>query len=173
MADVAVEFLLEKVSQVLVWYVDLIAGAENDLYQLNNELGLLKSFLQDAATKPKKENLFREIERQIRDVVYDAEDTIDTCLTQAAKAKAKAKTKSKIKNFLSRHAEKADISLPLQVRSLRADKMAPVLEKIEKYATLQIGVGSTPTVEEPSAKLNKYSTDSVMPEEWLLQFRGR
>ncbi|KAI3464148.1 hypothetical protein Pfo_020811 [Paulownia fortunei] len=147
MADAAVTFLLEKVSEVLKSYADLISGAENDLHQLNNELGLLKSFLQDAAKKPKKEEFFREIERQIRDVVYDAEDTIDSCLTQAAKAKAKFS--------LRRRFSASDVNLATQVKSLREDKVKPVLDKINKYANMQFGDRSGTTVEEPWTTVKK------------------
>ncbi|CAA0828954.1 Unknown protein [Striga hermonthica] len=144
MADAAVEFLLTKVTEVLTWYTDLITGAENDLQQLNNELGMCKSFLLDAARRPKKEEFFREVERQIREVVYDADDTIDSCLTQANRAKARAKSKSnKLSKWGKKVVEKADVSLPLEVKALRTDKMAPVLEKIKLYLdTYDSGSGS-------------------------------
>ncbi|KAK6148284.1 hypothetical protein DH2020_019196 [Rehmannia glutinosa] len=70
-----------NVIKLLKSHVDLISGAEKELEQLKNELCLLKAFLEAAAKKPKKEKLFSKMERQIRDVVYDAEDTIDNCLS--------------------------------------------------------------------------------------------
>ncbi|GER51175.1 NBS-LRR type resistance protein [Striga asiatica] len=164
----AVEFLLTKVTEVLTWYTDLITGAENDLQQLNNELGMCKSFLLDAARRPKKEEFFREIERQIREVVYDADDTIDSCLTQANRAKARAKSKSnKLSKWGKKVVDKVDISLPLQVKALRTDKVAPVLEKMKLYLeTHDSGSGSSGTTydESPSHafELPSFRKDNVV-----------
>ncbi|KAI3454409.1 hypothetical protein Pfo_011072 [Paulownia fortunei] len=148
MADAAVTFLLENVSQLLKSYVDLISGAENELEQLKNELGLLKAFLQEAAKKQKKEDLFREMERQIREVVYDAEDTIDSCLTQAAAAKGK--------NILRRGLNPKRVSLAKEVKSLREDKVKPMFDKAKMdFANMQIGDGSGTSLEEPRTKMKK------------------
>ncbi|GFP92957.1 putative late blight resistance protein homolog r1a-6 [Phtheirospermum japonicum] len=165
MADAVVEFLLNKLTEVGQWYADLITGAENDLHQLRNELGQCRSFLADAENKLKKEELFREIERQIREVVYDAEDTIDTCLTEASREKAKAQEKPKFMKFMRKTAQKANISLPSQVRSLREDKMKPVLESIDRYANLQISAALVARVEEGPAKafeLPSFTKDNVV-----------
>ncbi|KAI3454413.1 hypothetical protein Pfo_011076 [Paulownia fortunei] len=127
MADGAVAFLLENVSQLLKSNVDLISGAENELEQLKNEL---------------------EMERQIREVVYDAEDTIDCCLTQAAAAKDN--------NLLRRGLNTKPVSLAKEVRSLREDKLKPMLDKAKmEFANMEIGRGSGTSVEEPRAKVKK------------------
>ena len=45
-----------------------------------------RTFLLKAAKMPNKPEGFQELERRIRDVVYEAEDTIDSCISQAASA---------------------------------------------------------------------------------------
>ncbi|KAL8530011.1 hypothetical protein ACS0TY_007184 [Phlomoides rotata] len=144
MAEAAVTFLLEEVKEVLKWYKDLITGAENEFQQLNNDLSLLKAYLKDAAKKTNKEEVFRELERQIREVVYDAEDTIENCLAKAAAGKEK--------NVVRRKLDSNRVSLAKQVRSFREDKLKPTLEKVKSFATMD---GPSTSVEESWTKQKK------------------
>lgn len=64
MAEAAVTFLLEQLKEVVIWYRDLITGAENEFTELNNELASLNAFLKETAKK-KKDHMFRELERKI------------------------------------------------------------------------------------------------------------
>ncbi|KAK6148283.1 hypothetical protein DH2020_019195 [Rehmannia glutinosa] len=145
MADAALTFLVENVSQLLKSHVDLISGAEKELEQLKNELCLLKAFLHQ---KPTKEELFREIERQIKEVVYDAEGIIDNCLTQADAAKGR--------NFVRRILNPNRVSFAEEVKSLREDKVKPMFDKLAMRITdIHISDGRGSTVEEPWAKVKK------------------
>lgn len=143
-------FLLEEVKEVLKWYKDLISGAENEFQQLNNDLSLLKAYLKDAAKKTKKEEVFRELERQIREVVYDAEDTIENCLAKAAAAKEK--------NVVRRNLGPNRLTLAKQVRSFREDKLKPTLEKVKSFATMD---GPSTSVEEPWTKQKKVKSTLI------------
>ncbi|KAL0284066.1 UNVERIFIED_CONTAM: putative disease resistance protein [Sesamum radiatum] len=87
MAEAAVTFLLENLQQLVADQLSLISGAQNELEQLQNELDLMKSFLEDSASKRVKSELFKTLEKQIRDIVYTAEDTIDTCSLREEKVK--------------------------------------------------------------------------------------
>ncbi|KAH6801814.1 hypothetical protein C2S51_033260 [Perilla frutescens var. frutescens] len=87
MAEAAVTFLLENVRKLMVEQIRLISGAEKELKQLQQELELMKAFLVESANKREKGELFIQLERSIREAVYEAEDTLDTCLTQRVKAK--------------------------------------------------------------------------------------
>lgn len=110
---------------MLRWYKDLISGSENEFNQLNKDLSTLKAFLKDAGNRSNKDAMFKEMEVQIRDLVYDVEDTVDTCLTKAAEAK----TKSSIRRRLGT----SRVSLATEVKSLRDDKVKPMLEKMQAY----------------------------------------
>ncbi|KAK6123508.1 hypothetical protein DH2020_042745 [Rehmannia glutinosa] len=155
MAEAAVTFLLENVSKLLKSHCDLISGAENELEQLKNELGLLKDLLQK--TKEEEEPFMRNIERQIREVVCDVEDTIDSFLWAQAVA-AKAKTGFN---------PNGGVSLAKELKSLREDKVKPMLE----FAYMQIGDGSTgiisTTAEEPWTKLKKVHQLNMLQENVL------
>ncbi|KAK4427719.1 putative disease resistance protein [Sesamum alatum] len=127
MAEAAVTFLLENLQQLVTDQINLISGAETDLAELQNELDLMKSFLQDSASKRVKSELFKTLEKQIRDIVYTAEDTIDTCVSQAAAGS------------LLRKLNPNRLSLAKEVKSLRDEKVKPAFEEARmKFATLQI-----------------------------------
>ncbi|KAH6772027.1 hypothetical protein C2S52_005214 [Perilla frutescens var. hirtella] len=154
MAEAAVTFLLEQVKEVVKEYKDLISGAESEFNLLNSELGLLKAFLKDAAKATKQEHLFREMEKQIRDVVYEVEDTIDTCLTKAIEVKVKESKAKKSRLSMPRLGSKT-ISLAKEVKSIRQDKVLPMFNEAKmKFATMQIGDGSA-AVDDQRTKLKR------------------
>ncbi|PIN23083.1 Apoptotic ATPase [Handroanthus impetiginosus] len=90
MADAAVEFLLENLKQLLLYHAKLLSGAREQVEKLEQDLRLFKSFLKDSTKKRRKEESLQELARQIRDVVYEAEDVIDAFVTQAAESKSKS-----------------------------------------------------------------------------------
>ncbi|KAG8378701.1 hypothetical protein BUALT_Bualt07G0012600 [Buddleja alternifolia] len=90
MADAAVEFLLQNLQQLLIYHAKLIIGAEKEVEQLEKNLRLFKAFLKDSTKKRRKDDTLKELVRQIRDVVYEAEDIIDAFVTQAAEIKTKS-----------------------------------------------------------------------------------
>ena len=129
MAEAALTFLLGELRDTLKWYNDLLSGSQADFDLLNRELNLMKTFLSDAASR-REEKMFKEIEQQIRDVVYEVEDTIDKWLTAA-------KGKTTVGRFT-----KKKFSLAKEVKSLRDDRVQPVLNLIrDNFAALS----STPT----------------------------
>lgn len=115
MAEAAVTFLLENVKKLLLEQINLILGAEKELQLLKNELELMKAFLKESATKREKGEVFIQFERQIREAVYEAEDTIDACLT----AKAKASGLRSLKN----------LDLAKKVKELRLQRLQPMFDR--------------------------------------------
>ncbi|XP_051123188.1 disease resistance protein RPP8-like [Andrographis paniculata] len=91
MNEAAVNFLLGNVQQLLLYHIRLIKGARGQVERLERDLRLFKAFLEDSAKKRRKDNCFREAVRQIGDVVYAAEDTIDAFVTLAICDKDKDK----------------------------------------------------------------------------------
>ncbi|KAK6148285.1 hypothetical protein DH2020_019197 [Rehmannia glutinosa] len=90
------------------------------------------------------------MERQIRDVVYDAEDTIDNCLST-----------TKGNSFWRRGLNPKRVSLAKEVRFLTEDKIKPMFDKAKMdFANMQIGDGSsTTTLQEPFTKVKKVQLD--------------
>lgn len=90
-----VEFLLDNLKQLLLYNSDLIYGVKGQVDSLYKELSLMKAFLKDSKEKRSEYEYVRELVRQIRDVAYEAEDTIDTFVVNAAMQKERS-TLSKI-----------------------------------------------------------------------------
>ncbi|PIN10519.1 Apoptotic ATPase [Handroanthus impetiginosus] len=133
MADAAVTFLLETVKQLLESYVDLISSAKNEFEQLKNDLDSLKALLEKADDMTDKDQTFKVLERQIREVVHDAEDTIEDCLITL-------RLEPKRRRWLhgSGSSSTTKFNLARAVKSVRDDKVTPMLKKAKEY----IGEGS-------------------------------
>ncbi|KAH6795118.1 hypothetical protein C2S52_005595 [Perilla frutescens var. hirtella] len=146
MAEAAVAILLEEVEVILKWHKNLISDSENELEHLKEDLSSLKAFLRDADVKSKEGATFRDIERQIRDVVYDVEDTIDTCLTAAAKSKSSIRPRLGSKS----------VSLAIQIKNLRGDKVKPIIDRVPvNFASAGVAHGAGTSSEEPPLRPRK------------------
>ncbi|PIN16046.1 hypothetical protein CDL12_11302 [Handroanthus impetiginosus] len=131
MADAAVTFLLENLQKLVLDQVHLISDAEYELSQLRNELEIMKSFLEDSAYKRVKGKVFKTLEKQIREVVYIAEDTIDSCISQAAAERSSFSLRS----YLSTKR----LGLAREVKTLREEKVKPVFDDARfRFAALPI-----------------------------------
>ncbi|KAG6413720.1 hypothetical protein SASPL_126434 [Salvia splendens] len=88
MADAAVEFLLENLKQLLLHHAQLIKDAKGQVEQLQENVGSFKSFLKKVSSKKlRKDEALKPLVRDIRGVIYDADDVIDAFVTQAAEKK--------------------------------------------------------------------------------------
>ncbi|KAK6148289.1 hypothetical protein DH2020_019201 [Rehmannia glutinosa] len=148
MAHVAVNFLLENLSHLLKSNVNFISGADQvELRQLQNDVGLLlEAFLREAANKKAAKE---EMERQIKEVVYDIEDTIDSCLTAT-------KGKSLLRYFNLNHA-----SLAKEVRFLREDKLKPLVDKVIRMDFADIQIGHKSSTKESHMKSGKAAVQDL------------
>uniref|UniRef100_A0A3Q7ICE6 NB-ARC domain-containing protein n=1 Tax=Solanum lycopersicum TaxID=4081 RepID=A0A3Q7ICE6_SOLLC len=90
MADAVVEFLLLNLKQLLLYHVDLLSGVKDEVESLHRELSLMKAFLKDSREKRSEYEYVRELVSQITIVAYEAEDIIDTFVTNAAMQKARS-----------------------------------------------------------------------------------
>ncbi|XP_073140288.1 putative late blight resistance protein homolog R1B-12 [Henckelia pumila] len=120
MADAAVQFLLDNLKQLLLYRGHLILNSTGQLESLENDLRFFKAFLEDSTKKRKRDDeALRELVRQIRDLVYEAEDTIDACVALEA-------SESKLKNLLRKAFNNPAANLP---------KIANDFDKIGKKIT--------------------------------------
>ncbi|XP_075503721.1 putative late blight resistance protein homolog R1A-10 [Primulina tabacum] len=95
MEGAAVQFLLDNLKQLLLYHAHLIRDSTSQVENLENDLRLFKAFLEESTKKRKRDDeALRELVRQIIDVVYEAEDTIDACVALASD--------NKFKNFFLR-----------------------------------------------------------------------
>ncbi|XP_051115953.1 putative late blight resistance protein homolog R1B-16 [Andrographis paniculata] len=123
MADAAVEFLLENLKQLLLYHVDLIKGTKDQVEKLERELRFFRAFLRDTSRKSRKHGGFQELVREIRDVVYEAEDIIDRFVTDAAVLKSQNRFRRVLNNPVSLldTARKVE-HISVRVREIYGDK---------------------------------------------------
>ncbi|KAH6795117.1 hypothetical protein C2S52_005594 [Perilla frutescens var. hirtella] len=137
--EAALKFLLEHVTEVLKDYQHLKAAARYEFVKLKNELDVLESYLKDADKKFKKTEVWKTMETQIRDIVYDAEDIIETYLTKKAAAKAK---------IVSRFKEKLSSGKEQQIKFFRQQRLTPFVSDIHKtFGNKADGDGSSTSLE--------------------------
>jgi hypothetical protein len=84
MADSVVTFLLQNLFDLLKEEANFLAGVEDKVNSLHDELSFINIFLESSAEK-RKDKIVNEVVRQIRDVAYEAEDTIDHFIYNVAK----------------------------------------------------------------------------------------
>ncbi|KAG6384391.1 hypothetical protein SASPL_155797 [Salvia splendens] len=145
-------FFLQILNEELRNYRGLKNGEQLELDLLGNELGRLQAFLQDSVAVRNKSQLFGETVKQIREVAYEVEDTIEMCST---KKKAAAKTK----NLFTRFRTSFSISIAKQIKTLREAKVKPILDLIDKdFSNVD---GSIPSTSEPFTEID--SDQSIMP----------
>ncbi|KAH6809997.1 hypothetical protein C2S51_027780 [Perilla frutescens var. frutescens] len=148
MAEAAVTFLLTQVTEVLKEYHNLIAGAESEFNQLSNDLSSLKAFLKEMAKKKKKDDLLRVLERRIRTVVYEVEDTMDSCMTKVIESKASHSLVSAILPTRS-------FSLAREVKSMIEEKVQPLFNDASKFADMKKLADGSGGVELPRTTLTR------------------
>ncbi|XP_022736630.1 disease resistance protein RPM1-like [Durio zibethinus] len=77
MAEIAVSFLLEKLSSFLQTEVELLQGIPEDLEYIKNELQSLKAVLRVADSVGESNQELKVWVQQVREVAYDTEDILD------------------------------------------------------------------------------------------------
>lgn len=122
--EASVEFLLGNLKQLVIHHVDLITGAESELSTLKGELEKFKAILNEASRKHKKDEIFKKWERDIREAVYDIEDTIDTCVTHTVAERAKRA--SQIRNLFKIATR---MNLATAVKAIREEKVKPLIDR--------------------------------------------
>ncbi|KAH6772021.1 hypothetical protein C2S51_010425 [Perilla frutescens var. frutescens] len=141
MAEVAVTILLEEVEEVFKWHKNLISGSESEFGVLKYDLHMLKAFLRDTRNKLEEGEVFRKMEGQIREMVYDVEDTIETFLA--------AETAAKSRILLGRRR----LSLAKEIKFLREDKVRPIIDAVQaRFTAHRAGTSS----EGPPFRPQKY-----------------
>ncbi|XP_050262775.1 late blight resistance protein R1-A-like [Quercus robur] len=95
MADSAVSFLLENLTQLLIRESKLLRGVKDQVRSLEKELAVIKIFLRNTEGK-RRDELVEEIVSQIRDVAYEAEDVIDTYIITVTEHRRRSKLRKLI-----------------------------------------------------------------------------
>ncbi|KAD7117598.1 hypothetical protein E3N88_04866 [Mikania micrantha] len=160
MADAVVEFLLENLKQLLLYNSDLISGVKDRVESLYKELSLMKAFLKDSKEKRSEYEYVRELVRQIRDVAYEAEDTIDTFVVNAAMQKERS-TFGKIFHALD---------YPTKLRSVAKDIESIKTKVKEIYDTKRFGIEALYAGESSKKSSSSHKRKPVVEEDNVVGF---
>ncbi|PSR88102.1 Late blight resistance protein like [Actinidia chinensis var. chinensis] len=160
MADAAVEFLLLNLKQLLVYNADLISGVKEQVEALYNELIMLKAFLKDSTEKRSEYEIVKALVRQIRVVVYEAEDVIDTFVVQTALQR----TRSALSKAFH------GIDYPAKLRSV-AREIQSIRKKVDEiYRKQSFGFGVFNQLGETSSRVFPNKKAPVVEEENVVGF---
>ncbi|KAJ4837724.1 hypothetical protein Tsubulata_044361 [Turnera subulata] len=77
MADGAVNFLLDKLTTILLQSASLLGDARDEVEDIKLELESMKSFVRDAERRKEMSDSVETWVRQVREVAYEVEDIID------------------------------------------------------------------------------------------------
>ncbi|OMO76022.1 NB-ARC domain-containing protein [Corchorus olitorius] len=84
MAEAIVSVLVERLVDLLAHETVVLQGVDEEVGRLVGELERMKSALKDADRRQEQDELSRTVEKQIRELAYDAEDVIDTYILKVA-----------------------------------------------------------------------------------------
>ncbi|KAK1423638.1 hypothetical protein QVD17_18944 [Tagetes erecta] len=93
MADAAVTFLLDKLTQLLVYNVDLVSNVKDQVGLLHADLLVLKAFIKEASESRSKDAVLKEHLKRIRNEVYNAEDIVDMYLSYIFEKQSQSRLK--------------------------------------------------------------------------------
>ncbi|CAA7020708.1 unnamed protein product [Microthlaspi erraticum] len=89
MAEAVVSFGLEKLWELLSRESEKLQGAHKQVAELKTQLGRLLSLLKDADAKKIESERVRNFLEDVKDIVYDAEDLIETFFMKEGRGKEK------------------------------------------------------------------------------------
>ncbi|XXG52775.1 hypothetical protein AAC387_Pa03g1003 [Persea americana] len=140
LASGALRTLMGSLSSLLEKEITIAWGLKEELEKLGSTLSTIQSVLQDADAKKVKYGPLKDWLRKLKDPVYDAEDIIDECKTEALLWEA-ADTVKRVRKFFS-------LSNPLAFGIKMGHKIKKIRDKLDGIAAeksqfhLIEGVGS-------------------------------
>ncbi|CAI9096252.1 OLC1v1032351C1 [Oldenlandia corymbosa var. corymbosa] len=155
--DAAVGFLLENLSQTLTYNHHLIVDAKENVQTLRQELETLKGLMKDYKKYNHDSDYLKELVNEIRNIVDEAEDAVDTYLVQAAVQKSQTWIK-KAFHIFDYPKKLRDVGLQIEkvstkIRDMNQDKVRNGFEVLQHQAIARLNQTpaankEAPTVEE-------------------------
>lgn len=135
MAEAVVAFGLQKLWELLISESNRLKGVHEQATELQNDLRRLKSFVKDAETKKSKSERVKNCVEEIVEIVYDAEDIIESFLINEEKCGRKRGIKKHLKSvscITFAHQE-----FGLQIRSI-ITRISKVIDNMERFGVREI-----------------------------------
>ncbi|ESQ29583.1 hypothetical protein EUTSA_v10023235mg [Eutrema salsugineum] len=122
MAGKLLSFGVQKLCDVLSQEYAHFHGVDEEVTELKRELDLLSSFLKDANVKKHTSAVVRTFLEQIKEIIYDAEDIVDTFLLKEKFGKTSG-IKKRIRRLACVFPDRREIALDIEGISKTISKM--------------------------------------------------
>ncbi|KAL1213383.1 putative disease resistance RPP8-like protein 2 [Cardamine amara subsp. amara] len=135
MADAVVAFGLQKLWELLIRESNRLKRVNEQATELQNDLRRLKSFVKDAENKKSKSERVKNCVEEIVEIVYDAEDIIESFLVNEDKCGREKWIKKHLKSvscITFAHQE-----FGLQIRSI-ITRISKVIDNMERFGVREI-----------------------------------
>ncbi|CAA3018557.1 late blight resistance homolog R1B-17 [Olea europaea subsp. europaea] len=139
MIDGTVTFILENLKELIASNSKQISEVNDKVKSLSNDLDFFKGFIKDATDNPIEYENMKELEKQIRDAVFKAEDIVDQYVIEATQYKSSSVFK-KIKHPLD-HPTKL-LNLAQEIEPMKATVNMIYERKMFGAGARQDGEGS-------------------------------
>ncbi|CAH2038395.1 unnamed protein product, partial [Thlaspi arvense] len=134
MAEAVVSFGVEKLWELLSRESEGLTGIEEQVSGLKRQLGRLQSLLKDAYAKRYESERVRNFLEHVRDLVYDAEDIIESFLLKEFGGKEKG-IKKRVKRLACFLVDRRKLALDIQGASRR---ISEEIEGMQSFGLQQI-----------------------------------
>lgn len=134
--DSSVGFLVENLNELIKYKSDLIDGVKDKIEELCNDLQMLKNFISKYAQKQSNSADLESLISEIKAVVYEAEDAIDTYVVHVSLRKRRSAVSKVI------HA--IDDASELRYVTKKIEKVTKYVQDLYKN-TVPLGIESMPS----------------------------
>ncbi|KAJ4802326.1 Disease resistance protein (CC-NBS-LRR class) family [Rhynchospora pubera] len=150
MAESIVKFILGKIADATVQELLHLCGVDKQVKLVRDELGWIQAFLKDADRKNNNgDERQRHWIKEIREVAYDIEDTIDKACLLGIEMENPKKRPSKMEAFKRIFkSPKAQHELGVEIKEI-LKRIEKISENRVKYGTDNLGEGSGGQIELP------------------------
>ncbi|XP_052195472.1 putative late blight resistance protein homolog R1A-3 [Diospyros lotus] len=150
--DSTVGFLLQNLEEFIKYNANLIGGAEDGFKSLSQELGFLKSCLQKCMENCSDDSILESLADNVRNLVHEAEDAIETYIVLASKQRGRTWTKKALNV----------VDHTMEIRNL-AKKIKSISSKVEEFYKnkLQFIASQTPP-RTPERGIRKPPIDDIV-----------
>uniref|UniRef100_A0A1J3G8R5 Putative disease resistance protein n=3 Tax=Noccaea caerulescens TaxID=107243 RepID=A0A1J3G8R5_NOCCA len=160
MAETLLSFGVQKLWDLLVRESDRFKGVDKQLTELKSDLNLLRSFLKDADAKKHASALVRNCVEEIKEIVFDAEDIVETFLL-----KEKPPKPSGIKKHMRRLScivvDRWEVATEMEDISSRISKVIRDMQSFGVQQLIVDGGGSSNPLQERQMEMRKtFSNDN-------------
>ncbi|XP_006300757.2 probable disease resistance protein At1g59620 [Capsella rubella] len=155
MAETLLSFGVQKLWDLLVRESDRFQGVEEQLSELKRDLNLLRSFLRDADAKKHASETVRNFLEEIKEIVFDTEDIIETFLLKEELRKTSSGLKNTVRRFSCIIWDRREIASDIRSISKRISKVICDMEKFGVQPMIVNGGECSHPLQERQRKMRK------------------